>query len=136
MDKTKINLERLRAYDAEWEESKHPRAKNGQFTSGSGSAGGVEEYMPTGSAEPKSPLRQAAEAIKGGSATEADDYKSRMSLIKNEEEKKEFENARNLMDEYTSAVYPPIREAYWNYILRGDPKDLRKVTNYFEEEGL
>lgn len=39
MDKTKINLERLRACD-EWEESKHPRANNGQFTSGAGSAGG------------------------------------------------------------------------------------------------
>lgn len=43
MDKSKINLERLRAYDAEWEEDKHPRAKNGQFTSGSGSAGGSNE---------------------------------------------------------------------------------------------
>lgn len=52
MDKTKINLERLRAYD-EWEESKHPRAKNGQFTSGSGSAGSVEEYMPKGSGKNK-----------------------------------------------------------------------------------
>lgn len=43
MDKTKLNLERLRAYDAEWEEDKHPRAENGQFTSGSGSAGGGTE---------------------------------------------------------------------------------------------
>ena len=38
MDKTKVNLERLRACD-EWEESKHPRANNGQFTSGAGSSG-------------------------------------------------------------------------------------------------
>lgn len=44
MDKTKLNLERMRAYDAEWEEDKHPRAENGQFTSGSGgSAGGGTE---------------------------------------------------------------------------------------------
>ena len=43
MDKTKLNLERLRAYDAEWEEDKHPRAENRQFTSGSGSAGGGTE---------------------------------------------------------------------------------------------
>ena len=35
MDKTKLNLERLRAYDAEWDENKHPRSENGQFTSGS-----------------------------------------------------------------------------------------------------
>lgn len=40
MDKTKLNLERMRAYDAEWEESKHPRADNGQFTSGAGSSAG------------------------------------------------------------------------------------------------
>lgn len=45
MDKTKLNLERRRAYDAEWEEDKHPRAENGQFTSGSagGSANGSSE---------------------------------------------------------------------------------------------
>lgn len=35
MDKTKLNLERLRAYDVEWNENKHPRSENGQFTSGS-----------------------------------------------------------------------------------------------------
>lgn len=40
MDKSKINLERLRAYDAEWEEDKHPRAENGQFTSGAGGRSG------------------------------------------------------------------------------------------------
>ncbi len=43
MDKTKLNLERLRAYDAEWDENKHPRADNGQFTSGGGSAGSGAE---------------------------------------------------------------------------------------------
>ena len=35
-DKTQINLERIRACDAEWNESKHPREDNGRFTSGSG----------------------------------------------------------------------------------------------------
>ena len=40
MDKTKLNLERLRAYDAEWEEDKHPRAENSQFTSGAGGSSG------------------------------------------------------------------------------------------------
>lgn len=74
MDKSKVNLERLRAYDAEWEEDKHPRAENGQFTSGSGgSAGGSANGSSESSAkshnllaEPKSPLRQAAEAVQGG----------------------------------------------------------------------
>lgn len=58
MDKTKLNLERMRTYDAEWEEDKHPRAENGQFTSGGGSASGGAE-----SATIKSPIRQAAEVI-------------------------------------------------------------------------
>ncbi len=35
-DKTQINLERIRACDAEWDESDHPREDNGRFTSGSG----------------------------------------------------------------------------------------------------
>lgn len=76
MDKTKLNLERLRAYDAEWEEDKHPRAENGQFTSG-GSAGsssgasGTKKYnqnelKPKEQKASKSPLRQAAEAVQGG----------------------------------------------------------------------
>lgn len=63
MDKTKLNFERLRAYDAEWEEDKHPRAGNGQFTSGSGSNAGKKSEPEA----PKSPLRQAAETIQGGS---------------------------------------------------------------------
>ena len=78
MDKSKVNLERLRAYDAEWEEDKHPRAENGQFTSGSGgSAGGSANGSSESSAkshnllaEPKSPLRQAAEAVQGESKWE------------------------------------------------------------------
>lgn len=81
MDKTKLNLERLRAYDAEWEEDKHPRAENGQFTSGGGSAGGSSgasgtkkynqnELKPKEQKASKSPLRQAAEAIQGESKWE------------------------------------------------------------------
>ncbi len=36
MDKTATNLARLRAYDENpWDESEHPRAENGRFTSGS-----------------------------------------------------------------------------------------------------
>lgn len=246
MDKTKLNLERLRAYDAEWDENKHPRADNGQFTSGGGSAGSssggsssasstkkynqkdllelannhlnyhlgynetdatadkveivsepdehgnvdakvsydvtvripyqetdwdgythttyeedseyrtdiiplnISDLKPEEPEAPKSPLRQAAEVMQGGggeepkssrksktSIPEAGTAKGRMSLIKNEEEKKEFENARDLMDEYyTTAVSPPIQEAYWDYIIHGDPKSLRKVTKYFKEKGI
>lgn len=66
MDKTQINVERMRACDAEWEEQKHPRAENGQFTSGSGSAGSSAKS----NAEPaaKSPLKKAAAVAKGEKA--------------------------------------------------------------------
>lgn len=77
MDKTKLNLERMRAYDAEWEESKHPRAENGQFTSGSGSANGSSESSAkshNSATEPKSPLRQAAETIQGGGGKKDTSY--------------------------------------------------------------
>nr|DAL90458.1 MAG TPA: hypothetical protein [Caudoviricetes sp.] len=81
MDKTKLNLERLRAYDAEWEEDKHPRGENGQFTSGSGSTGGSANGSSESSAkshnllaEPKSPLRHAAETIQGGGGKKDTNY--------------------------------------------------------------
>lgn len=35
-DRSAENLRRIRAWDAEWDESKHSRANNGQFTSGGG----------------------------------------------------------------------------------------------------
>lgn len=67
MDKTQINLERMRANDADWEEQKHPRAKNGQFTSGSGSAGGASK--PSAKPATGSPLKKAAAAVKGSGAS-------------------------------------------------------------------
>lgn len=67
MDKTQINLERMRANDADWEEQKHPRAKNRQFTSGSGSAGGASK--PSVKPAAGSPLKKAAAAVKGSGAS-------------------------------------------------------------------
>ena len=67
MDKTQINVERMRACDAEWEEQKHPHAGNGQFTSGSGSAGGSAK--PNAEPAAKSPLKKAAAAVQGKSST-------------------------------------------------------------------
>lgn len=49
MDKTQINVERMRACDAEWEEQKHPRRKIAQSMSAKDSA---------------SPLQQAAAALR------------------------------------------------------------------------
>lgn len=67
MDKTQINVERMRTCDAEWEEQKYPRAKSGQFTSGSGSAGGSAK--PSADPAAKSPLQKAAAAVQGKSST-------------------------------------------------------------------
>ena len=52
-DRSAENLRRIRAWDAEWDESKHSRADNGQFTSGgggSGSTSGSAEFIGTKSA--------------------------------------------------------------------------------------
>ena len=58
-NKWDINVQRLRACDAgEWDEAKHPRAKNGQFGSGGGSA----KVKESGSAA--SPLKSLAESAK------------------------------------------------------------------------
>lgn len=54
MDKIATNLARLRAYDENpWDESEHPRAENGQFTSGSagGSANGSSESSAKGESQ-------------------------------------------------------------------------------------
>lgn len=63
MDKTAINLARIRAYD--WEESEHPRADNGQFTSGGGSA--TKEGLSSKTTETtasNSPFKEAVKEVK------------------------------------------------------------------------
>ena len=55
-DKSSLNLLRIRAYDEDWKEEDHPRAKNGQFTSG-GAGGGAVKPVET--------LKGVAEAFKG-----------------------------------------------------------------------
>ena len=49
-DKSAENLRRIRAWDAEWDESKHSRADNGQFTSGGG--GGAKKAPEYGGYTP------------------------------------------------------------------------------------
>jgi hypothetical protein len=64
-DKTQINLERIRACDAEWEESKHPRSENGQFTSGSGAH--VSKIQSGGKAKVQQ-LKNVSSALAGVNA--------------------------------------------------------------------
>lgn len=52
-NKTLLNILRIRAWDEEWKEEDHPRAKNGQFTSGGAGGGGA------------SALKEVANAFKG-----------------------------------------------------------------------
>lgn len=65
--------------DAEWEENEHPRAKNGQFTSGSGSSGGSnkneskEKTKETKAEEKKSETPFANVKIRGVKAKEFSD---------------------------------------------------------------
>ena len=52
-DKSAENLRRIRAWDAEWDESKHSRADNGQFTSGGGGGGAKKAPKYGGYTPPK-----------------------------------------------------------------------------------
>lgn len=52
-DKSAENLRRIRAWDAEWDESKHSRADNGQFTSGGGGGGAKKAPEYGGYTPPK-----------------------------------------------------------------------------------
>lgn len=47
-DKSAENLARIRACDADWNENDHPRADNGQFTSGSGGGGAKVSKLQSG----------------------------------------------------------------------------------------
>lgn len=47
-DMSQVNLERIRGCDAMWEENKHPRSDNGQFTSGSGGGGAKVSKLQKG----------------------------------------------------------------------------------------
>ena len=66
-DKTLINLLRIRACDEGWNEADHPRADNGQFTSGGGSGGanksdliGMRSVSRTGQVMSLMPGRKSA----------------------------------------------------------------------------
>ena len=60
-DRSAENLQRIRAWDA-WEESDHPRANNGQFTSGGG--GGGREASPENPKKSKKVELTSAEKAK------------------------------------------------------------------------
>ena len=66
-DKTLINLLRIRACDEGWNEADHPRADNGQFTSGGGGGGanksdliGMRSVSKTGQVMSLTPGRKSA----------------------------------------------------------------------------
>lgn len=54
MDKTATNLACLRTYDENpWDESEHPRAENGRFTSGSSNESDLADIFPKGTGKIK-----------------------------------------------------------------------------------
>jgi hypothetical protein len=57
-DRTAENLRRIRACDAEWDESKHNRADNGQFSSGGG-GGGAAKKPPAAKGKKSAPAAAA-----------------------------------------------------------------------------
>lgn len=122
MDKTKLNLERLRAYDAEWDENKHPRADNGQFTS-VGSAGS--------SSGGKSPLRQAAEVMQGGNnkaAKKADEPAFDFSV----------EKPANMSKDFFYDVYKPrtLSERLHENISKQKYDDVNDYVDSLKSKGF
>ena len=100
-DKTQINLERIRACDAEWEESKHPRSENGQFTSGGG-GGATVSKLPEGKTT-------AHNSIKAGQIAKNQErydsaHKSMAALylsdLTNALKKGDYESAREHLDSH------------------------------------
>lgn len=67
-DKTQINLERIRACDADWNENDHPRADNGQFTSGSGGGGAKVSKLQSGGKAKVQQLKNVSGALAGVNA--------------------------------------------------------------------
>jgi len=66
-DKTQENLARIRACDADWNENDHPRADNGQFTSGSGGGAKVSKLQSGGKAKVQQ-LKNVSGALAGVNA--------------------------------------------------------------------
>jgi len=146
MNKTEENLRRIQEYNRahvgdtafgvvqdDWDESKHPRAANGQFGSGGGSA--AEEKNRALKA---AIFKQATAAVHKNNPNREtralEEHKARVKKAKSPSEAKAAESAKNLMDEYGSAVYPPVREAWNNYIKTGNVKHLKTVGEYFASE--
>lgn len=67
-DKSAENLARIRACDAEWNENDHPRADNGQFTSGSGGGGAKVSKLQSGGKAKVQQLKNVSRALAGVNA--------------------------------------------------------------------
>lgn len=99
-DRSAENLERIRACDAGWNENDHPRANNGQFTSGGGGAK-VSKLQSGGKAK--------ASSIKAGEIAKNQErydkaHKSMASLylsdLTNAIKKGDYESAREHLDSH------------------------------------
>lgn len=118
-DMSQVNLERLRGTDAMWEETKHPRADNGQFTSGSGGGGAkVMKATPgmTGGKFGTEKSRIHQEVVKNNRRVEATQAKMDEALKnkdrnaywaawreKNEGAGKSIENIKNIKKTFQAA---------------------------------
>lgn len=85
-DKSAENLARIRACDADWNENDHPRADNGQFTSGSGGGGAKVSKLQSGGKAKVQQLKNVSGALAGVNAgiekakkTAASQFKSNMA---------------------------------------------------------
>ena len=128
-DKTLINLLRIRACDAEFNEADHPRADNGQFTSGGGGGGSAPaEAAPA--AKPKKNRKPKVE--KDWEPNDAEKTSWRFAVIGYSEKKfnpkkatpKQFENRmkqtehtlKMLYDEHAHTPRYGGNAKHWDYV--------------------
>lgn len=95
MDQTAENLRRIRAYNKaldEWDESKHPRAANGQFGSGGGKAtkSSNKRNAESKNVTPKGGLKLAKE-IEGNYKNKLDNLRKE---LKSEHSRSELKDCR------------------------------------------
>lgn len=104
-DKSAENLARIRACDADWNENDHPRADNGQFTSGSGGGGAVKNVAETFKGVKVS---KSTPAMKGGK------FKNATKAVKEYADQERL--GKNLMHNELSPLLHPEMERFHNAV--------------------
>ena len=120
-DRTQENLARIRACDADWNENDHPRADNGQFTSGSGGGGAKVSKLQSGGKASNHPEGEAHNMMVGAMESAGGDfYTAKNKLLNNPRISQEVKNAVKKMKAPAGAKPQSMDGLVQHYIDKGD----------------